>query len=228
MPAGMDEEVVDQTETTVEGAETEPSTETTPPAEEHEDPAEALRAMREDTDRLREEAKFFRTAAMRSQQASQKKPLVEKDPNDYLTAGDVKGIDDRFSSIEDRLRSQHEHNCEVAARAKYSDFDDVVMKYTLPMVEAETKAGRRSLMDAIDKADDPAMAAYMFGRTSEQYLADRSKEASKKVVSKIEQNLQKPGTLGAVKGGKPEATEKSPKDMTPEEFRAYRQAKVGF
>ena len=227
MPAGMDEEVVDQTETTVEGTVTEPSTEPAP-EEVHEDPAEALRAMREDTDRLREEAKFFRTAAMRSQQGYPKKPLVDKSPEDFLTAGDVKGIDERFTSIEDRLRAQHEHNCEVAARAKYSDFDEVVMKYTLPMVEAETRAGRRSLMDAIDRSDDPAMAAYMYGRTSEQYLADRSKEASKKVVSKIETNLKKPGTLGAVKGGKPEATEKSPKDMTPEEFRAYRQAKVGF
>ena len=227
MPAGMDEEVVEQTETPVEGTVTEPSTEPAP-EEGHEDPAEALRAMREDTDRLREEAKFFRTAAMRSQQGSPKKPLVDKSPEDFLTAGDVKGIDERFTSIEDRLRAQHEHNCEVAARAKYSDFDEVVMKYTLPMVEAETREGRRSLMDAIDRSDDPAMAAYMYGRTSEQYLADRSKEASKKVVSKIEKNLQKPGTLGAVKSGKPEALEKSPKDMTPEEFKAYRHKMVGF
>ena len=89
-------------------------------------------------------------------------------------------------------------------------------------------AGVIGLMDAIDSADDPAMAAYMFGRTSEQYMTDQSKITAQNVASKIEKNLKKPGTLGQVKSGKPEAQEKSPKDMTPEEFKAFRLKTVGF
>lgn len=218
---GKDEEIVEQT-TETQGGETEPSTET-PPAEQHEDPAEALRAMREDSERLREQANFFRTMAMRNNPQPQRTQRVERDPNEYVTAGDFQSVDDRFASIEEKMRAQHDRNCENAARAKFSDFDDVVMKYTLPAVRADKR-----LMDAIDSADDPAMAAYMFGRTSEQYMTDQSKITAQNVASKIEKNLKKPGTLGQVKSGKPEAQEKSPKDMTPEEFKAFRLKTVGF
>lgn len=225
MPEGMEKELVEQTE--VPGGETDPSPETQP-EEQHEDPAEALRAMREDSDRLRAEAKFFRDMAMRQPSQSQKKATVEKDPNDFVTAGDIKGLDDRFSSIESRFRAQHEHNCEVAARNQYTDFDDVVMKYTLPLIQAEAARGERHMMDAIDNAENPALAAYFYGRSSEAYIAEKSKASTQKVVSKIEENLKKPGTLGAVKSAKPEAQVKSFKDMTTEEFRAARLKEVGF
>ena len=225
MPQGMEEEVVEEVVKPAEG--TEPSPET-PPADTHEDPEEALRAMREDADRLKEENAFFRKMAMRANPPSQRKATVEKDPNDFVTASDIKGLDDRFSSIESRIREQHERNCESAARAKYSDFDDVVMKYTLPLVQAEAARGERALMDAIDGAEDPAMAAYLYGRTSEAYLADKGKASTQKVVSKIEENLKKPGTLGSVKSAKPEAQVKSWGNMTSEEFRANRLKEVGF
>ena len=225
MPEGMEEELVETTEP--QGGETEPSSETQP-AEQHEDPAEALRAMREDADRLRAEAKFFREAAMRRPQQAQNKAIVEKDPADFVTAGDIKGIDDRFSSIESKMRAQHEHNCEVAAKAQYQDFEDVVMKYTLPLIQAEAARGERHMMDAIDNAENPALAAYFYGRSSEAYIAEKSKASTQKVVSKIEENLKKPGTLGAVKSAKPEAQVKSFKDMSSEEFRAARDKALGF
>lgn len=199
--------------------------------ETHEDPAEALRAMREDSDRFKEEATFFRTMAMRQQaqnQTPQRKATIEKDPNEFLTAGEVKAFDDRFASIEDRVRQQHEIACESKARAKYTDFDDVVMKYTLPLVQAEQSRGENSLMNAIDRADDPAMAAYMYGRTSEAYLAEKSKESAKKVVSKIEDNLNKPSTLGASKTGNPKPIEKKWGEMSTEEWKAERVKALGF
>ena len=210
-----------------QGAESTQSQEPTP-AETHEDPAEALRAMREDSDRNREQAAFFRKLALSQTGKRQpSKQTIDKDPNEYLTAGEAKAFDERFAQIEDRQRSQHDALCEERARAKFPDFDEVIFKHVLPIVEAQKAMGDFSLMNAIDNAEDPALAAYYFGRSSETYAAqsaDRSKATTQKVVSKIEENLNKPGTLGSVKSASPSVAKKSYSEMDSKEFAEARRA----
>ena len=104
------------------------------------------------------------------------------DDDEPLTVGDFKRRDaeqQRMREIEDTPRM-------------YSDYAEVI-KFAEPMLKENP-----ALIDAIEKARNPRLAAYQLVKSSHAY---RSATAKSTDAREIEENLQKPRPSEAVTGG---------------------------
>ena len=91
-------------------------------------------------------------------------------------------------------------NLENRARLQHSDYNEVMEKYSIPLLR-----NNRDFARAFQASENPAEFAYQLGRMQmgsqqpQQVEPDRGAERAERILS----NAKKPGTLSSARGGQP-------------------------
>ena len=159
------------------------------------------------------ELKLLRELVMGSRQApvmpQQQQVQTPADPftemfkgrtdEDLMTVADIrKALGGATSQFQTQLQTQMRDMSERVARIRYTDYDDILEKYTSPLI-----ARRPDLMEVINKSADPAETAYLLGRSHPDFIKTQLAQKTSAVADKIQKNVQKPKTLSARTSGAP-------------------------
>ena len=155
---------------------------------------------------LRELMMSGRQAPIMSQQPQVQAPvdpLAEmfkgRTDEDLMTVADIrKAFGSATSQFQTQMQTQMRDMSERVARIRYTDYDDILEKYTGPLI-----ARRPDLMEVINKSADPAETAYLLGRSHPDFIQAQLSQKTNAVADKIQKNVQKPKTLSARTSGAP-------------------------
>jgi len=131
-----------------------------------------------------------------------KSALDSADDEDILTVGkyrqSVREMQEQHQKQLEQLRLQQE---ETRARVKYEDYDEVLEKYSIPLLQKNSNFAR-----AFQAAEDKASFAYELGIMARgvQPQAEKPRGTDPAVkAQRIVENANKPGTLSSARGGQP-------------------------
>ena len=135
----------------------------------------------------------------------QKRALDDQSDDDLLTVGKyrqtVREMQEQHQQELQALRIEQE---EMKARVQYSDYDEVMEKYSIPLLK-----NNRDFARAFQASDNKANFAYELGKMV-MYRDQASQPAQAPVepqpnmkAQRIVDNARKPGTLSSARGGQP-------------------------
>lgn len=177
-------------------------------------------AMAAELESARRAAEFYRNMAM---QDGARQPGI--DPDGVPTAGQVNEIvQQHIAPIVQEQRQRELARMDAEMREKYPDYDEVFQN-TLDMTSRPENEG---LAEAILKTANPAMTAYMLGKTSPNFEQSNKKRVAQNVAKKIEENLNKQKTLSDVGGGAAPVPKKDWSQATDAEIDAHYRKILGL
>jgi len=127
------------------------------------------------------------------------------DDDDLITAKDLK------KALSEKDKSYKEELLELKARAKYSDFQEVLTNYGKKLPEAVRKA--------VMSSEDPFTSAYEACKSSADYYKDKISSSQHTFAKKIDENLSKPVSASSVGGAGVVSKNNIYKDMSLAEIR---------
>ncbi len=137
-------------------------------------------------------------------QQMQAQPEAESDPLDGLDSDDLLTVD-KFRQAQHQQQQRYEQeisnlryeNLENRARLRHSDYNDVMEKYSIPLLRNDP-----DFATGFRNASDPAEYAYKIGRMMMGSEQERQPEPQiSRDAQKIVENSRKPSTLSNVRGG---------------------------
>ena len=157
-----------------------------------------------ETERLRyqQELEMMRSQMQQIQAPEERRtdPLEGLDDDDLLTVDKFRQAQhEQQQRYEQELASLRYENLENRARLQHSDYNEVMEKYSIPLLRNNKDFAR-----AFQNADNPAEFAYNLGRM--QMGSSVPKEPEPQVSKEAERmiaNSNKPGTLSSARGGQP-------------------------
>lgn len=138
---------------------------------------------------------------MQQMQAPQQEP---HDPLDGLDNDDLLTVDKfrkaqqlQQQRYEQELMSLRNENLENRARLRHSDYDEVMEKYSIPLLRND-----QDFASGIRNAQDPAEYAYKIGQMMMRSEQQRQPEPQiSRDAQRLVENARKPSTLSNVRGG---------------------------
>jgi len=159
-----------------------------------------LAQIKQDRDRLQQEFEYVKRSAQREPEAPRKRALDELVDDDIMTGAQFKKAMAEQQAQYDLMLG------ELQVRAQNPDYDEVMNKYGIPLLEKNPKFAR-----AFIATPEAERAAYLYDLGSLYRNADRAQvqeaptpapqpsQAAKRMV----ENSRKPGTLSNSVGGTP-------------------------
>ena len=119
--------------------------------------------------------------------------------DDLMTTRDVRELllKSRETTASE-VKTQVRDVLEDIARINYKDYDEVLEKYTAPLIRRNP-----DLLESINRSRNPAETAYRIGQSHPDFIKAQIKSQTGKVADKIQQNATKPKTLSARASGTP-------------------------
>lgn len=188
-----------------------------------EQPDQKYQKLQDEIRQLKQQKEFFRQLATQSKE--EETDPEDDDEDDYVSTGRAKDIVKRELSRKEKaqqaeaIRAMEINEMEAEAKEQYSDYEEVVTKYTKDLVDK----GQVSL-DEIYNAKNPALKAYRLGRSHPDYVDGlvnkKIEERMKGITKKVNENSNKTKTLSNAPGsGKRNMDEASRiENMDREEF----------
>ena len=160
--------------------------------------AERLRHQQE-LDILRSQMANYQSSTENSQSGS-KGALDDLQDDDLLTTGKARqAIEEMQRSYQEQLTHLRHENLENQARLQHSDYNDVMEKFSIPLLRNNKDFAR-----AFQMAENPAEFAYQIGRMhmATQVSSQPVPEIQNSVkAERMIENSRKPGTLSNPRGG---------------------------
>lgn len=158
--------------------------------------------------RYSQEVEFLRSqmSSQNTQKQEYKNALDDQSDDDLLTVGKYRQtVREMKEQYEQQLQKVRIENEETRARLQYSDYDEVMEKYSIPLLKTN-----RDFAQAFQVSENKASFAYDLGRREmllQQYQqAQQQKPAEPEVNMKAQrmvENANRPGTLSNARGGQP-------------------------
>lgn len=177
---------------------------------------------------------LFSQGAARPQVPTQAQPVVDpveellkgRTDDDLMTTKDVRALITKVRENTDQnFKTQMRDVLEDIARINFTDYDEVLDKYTRGMIEKNP-----DLLDTINRSKNPALTAYQIGRSHPDFVKSQIAAKTDKLADKIQKNASKPKTLGARTTGAPKIPGEdkySPANMSDADFEAQLEAITG-
>lgn len=151
--------------------------------------------------RYEEEIQFLRSQMQKgadSDQISRKNSLDDIPDDDIPTAGKVRqAMEEMHSKYEQELTALKYENLENRARLQYSDYNEVMEKYSIPLLRTD-----QDFAMGFQNAQNPAEYAYKIGKMVMGSQMQKPMEAqNSNNAERIIENARKPGTLSSARGG---------------------------
>ena len=152
--------------------------------------------------------------------------LKGRTDDDLMTTKDVRSLIQKVRENTDKsFKTQMRDVLEDIARINYTDYDEVLDKYTRGMIEKNP-----DLLETINRSRNPALTAYQIGRSHPDFVKSQIAAKTDKLADKIQKNASKPKTLGARTTGAPKIPTEdkyAPGNMTDADFEAVLEQMTG-
>lgn len=168
-----------------------------------------LKAERE-SERLRyqQELESLRMQMHQSPKQEQKSALDDQSDDDLLTVGKYRQtVREMQEQHQKQLESLRLEQDEMKARVQYSDYDEVMEKYSIPLLK-----NNRDFANALNSSNHKAQFAYELGKKEMllQQYQNQVQQTPEPVevqpnqkAQRMVENARKPGTLSSARGGQP-------------------------
>jgi len=144
--------------------------------------------------------------SLREISTNQQQKQNDIDDDELITAKDLK------KALSEKDKSYKEQLLELKARAKYSDFQEVLTKYGKKLPEA--------VRSAVMNSEDPFASAYEACKSSADYYKDQISSTQHEYAKKAEENLKKPSSASSVGGAGSLSKDNIYKNMSLADIRA--------
>ena len=132
-------------------------------------------------------------------QISRKSALDGLEGSDLMTVEAYKKAqEEQYGRYQEEITALRYENLENRARLQHSDYNEVMEKYSIPLLRSN-----RDFARAFQAAENPAEFAYQLGRMQQNTQApqpmvqNQAQDNAERIVS----NARKPGTLSSARGG---------------------------
>lgn len=151
--------------------------------------------------RYQQELENMRAQIANSREEPRKGALDDLADDDLMTVEKFRQVQqEQQERYQEELNTLRYENLENRARLQHSDYNDVMEKYSIPLLR-----NNRDFARAFQNAENPAEFAYEIGRMQMNSMPKQPSlepQISQK-AERIVENARKPGTLSSARGGQP-------------------------
>ena len=140
----------------------------------------------------------YQMQQIQAPQQAESDPLDDLDGSDLLTVNKFRQAQQmQQQRYEQEISNLRYENLENRARLKHTDYNDVMEKYSIPLLRNDP-----DFASGFRNASDPAEYAYKIGRMIMQSEQQRQPEPQiSRDAQRLVENARKPATLSNVRGG---------------------------
>jgi len=160
---------------------------------------EELAYIKEERDRLRQEFRDYQRLERREPEAPRERYLDKIADDDIVTGAQLKqSLKEKEAAYQQKLQDQELYLQELKVRSQFPDYDEVIAKYGVPLIENEP-----DLAQGFVSAGNKAAFLYKIGKMAMNSQAREEVRAPdpRQKAERIVENSKKPGTLSNPVGG---------------------------